>query len=157
VNQPRLLADYAAVPTKRERNAARRENRAAQGDLFARFADDIVALADDVHAERCPVCAGEHAEAQCPHGTAPALPLTSAQRDENRLTDADRERIRDAVTPFAVATPNMGTGERYTTAERIAHRAIGCDERDLRESELLEIRQIFKAILAANHPNKTGA
>lgn len=163
MTQPRLLADYAAVPTPRERRLARVGNRSAQGDLFA---IEPVALADDPEPTApltCPVCAGQHPESRCPHGIAPTLETTtmhistSAQCDENRLTDADRERIRDAVTPFAVRTPNMGTGERYTTAERIAHQAIGCTEHDLRDSELLEIRQIFKPILATTHPRQNGS
>jgi hypothetical protein len=180
VTQPRLLADYAAVPTPRERRHARTENRAAQLEL--------VPIEHEHQADPCAVCAStEHTTERCPHGTAPALDLddgprvehidrfgrivpdpyavpitpatepeptmhtsTSAQRDENRLTDDDLERMAAAVTTFARQTPTMGTGERYTTAERIAHRAIGCDERDLRDSELLAIRQMFKPILAAH-------
>jgi hypothetical protein len=74
---------------------------------------------------------------------------TSAQRDVNRLTPDDLATMAAAVEEFARRTPTMGTGERYATAERIAHRAIGCDERDLRASELLAVRQLFKPILAA--------
>ena len=164
-NQPRLLADYAAAPTRRERTGTRRYWQAAQGDMFARFADDLVALADDVHAERtpCAVCASvDHVTDACPHGaavelfpttttpeeTGPMHTSTSAQRDENRLTPEDVATMAAAVEEFARRTPTMGTGERYTTAERIAHRAIGCDERDLRDSELLAVRQMFKPILA---------
>lgn len=73
MTQPRLLADYAAVPTKRERNAARKENRAAQGDLFA-IGDDHQAD-DPIAPLTCAVCAGQHATTRCPHGTAPSLPL----------------------------------------------------------------------------------
>jgi hypothetical protein len=159
-NQPRLLADYAAAPTRRERAGARSYWRAAQGDLLA------APIEQEHQADACPVCGGEHPEHECPHGVAPALfpndeehqadeqPRTSAQRDECRLTDADRAAIAAAVETFARATPNMGTGERFTTAERIAHRAIGCDERDLRRSEILAIAQIVRPILAANHPRQ---
>lgn len=165
--QPRLLADFAAVPTARERKAARSHHRAQQPSMFDAFAADLLALADEVHAERtpCAVCAGcDHDTEACPRGTAlalfteptphqdtPTMPTsTSAQRDENRLTPADLAAMAAAVTDFARRTPTMGTGERYTTAERIAHRAIGCDERDLRASELLAVRQMFKPILAAH-------
>lgn len=63
----RLFPDFAAVPTARERAAARWANTSAQLSLSI----DDVALADD----RCPVCSGEHAEHDCPHGTAPTLDL----------------------------------------------------------------------------------
>lgn len=228
MTQPRLLPDYAAVPTRRERTHARATNRAAQLGMFDQFADDLVALADEQHAP-CAVCASaEHVTDACQHGTAPTLDLvdvltvcttcaaphrgdacdnpacpdnpthtperraaiiertaayraeqaeraerarlyglsfqrstpqqetapmhtsTSAQRDENRLTPADLATMAAAVEEFARQTPTMGTGERFTTAERIAHRAIGCDERDLRASEILAVRQMFKPILAAH-------
>jgi hypothetical protein len=211
-NQPRMFADFAAVPTRRERAGARGYWRAAQGDMFAAPVADLVPVADG-----CPVCASiEHDADACPHGTAPALFTTeetptmtthrtcegsgnrtidggfcamwpacrevwegadrapshirtdpdpeetptmptngtSAQRDENRLTPADLDTMAAAVEEFAHRTPTMGTAERYTTAERIAHRAIGCDEHDLRASELLAVRQLFKPILAAHSAGK---
>lgn len=153
-NQPRLLADYAAAPTRRERAGTRTYWRAAQTDLFA------APIEPEHRADACPVCAStEHTAEQCPHGTAPALfepnPVrpdtsTSASRDENRLTPDDIAAMSAAVEEFARRTPTMGTGERYTTAERIAHRAIGCDERDLRDSELQQVREIVRPILAAH-------
>lgn len=68
--QPRLLADFAAVPTARERAAARWTNAAAQLSLSI----DDGALADE---PSCPVCAGSHREDECRHGTAPTLGLVS--------------------------------------------------------------------------------
>jgi hypothetical protein len=65
--QPRLLPDFAAAPTRRERAAARAEHRAAQLDLFA--------APEPEPAPVCPVCAGPHPETECPHGSAPALDL----------------------------------------------------------------------------------
>jgi hypothetical protein len=161
-NQPRMFADFAAVPTRRERAGARGYWRAAQTDLFAEPIEHEHQA--DEPAPSCPVCAGAHPVEECPHGTAPALfttdpdpeetptmpTTTSAQRDENRLTADDMATMAAAVEQFARQTPTMGTGERYTTAERIAHRAIGCDERALRPSEILAVRQMFKPILAAH-------
>ena len=71
MNQPRLLADFAAVPTPRERRHARATNRAAQLGMFD-------AIDDDHQADNrpCDVCASlEHVTEQCQHGTAPALEL----------------------------------------------------------------------------------
>jgi hypothetical protein len=171
-NQPRMFADYAAVPTRRERTGARRYWQAAQADMFAESIEHEHQA--DEPAPPCPVCAStEHDADACPHGTAPALFTTDPDpeetttmpdgplpgplpgpRDENRLTPADMATMAAAVETFARQTPTMGTAERYTTAERIAHRAIGCDERDLRDSELLAVRQMFKPVLAAHNAGK---
>ena len=79
--QPRLLADYAAVPTARERRAARTHNRAAQLGMFEQFCADLT----DAARTPCPVCAStEHAEQQCPHGTAPTL--TPIEHDHQEVT-----------------------------------------------------------------------
>ena len=72
----------------------------------------------------------------------------------NRLGDVERDAITDAVQTFADKTPRMNTAERFTTAVRIAHRAIGCDERDLRVSELQEIELTVRLILARTGPGK---
>jgi hypothetical protein len=64
---PRLFPDYAAVPTRLERARARAENQRGQGSLFD--GGDR----DDEPAAACPVCDGEHTEAECRHGTAPAM------------------------------------------------------------------------------------
>jgi hypothetical protein len=155
-----MFADFAAVPTRRERTGARRYWQAAQADMFA------APIEHEHQADAGPSCAvctsTEHDAEACPHGVAvelfpttteetPTMPRngTSASRDENRLTPDDMATMAAAVEAFARRTPTMGTAERYTTAERIAHRAIGCDERDLRASELLAVRQMFKPILAA--------
>lgn len=68
---------------------------------------------------------------------------TSAQRDENRLTDEDRARIR---TRLAELREEWRTnGHRYrpaydaTIVERVGAHAIGCATYDLRDSELAEI------------------
>lgn len=77
-------------------------------------------------------------------------------RDTNRFTDVERDAITDAVTTFADRTPAMNTGERFTTAVRIAHQAIGCDERDLRVSELQEVELTVRLILATTSNRQTG-
>lgn len=163
--QPRMFADFAAVPTRTERRGARRYWQTAQTSIT------FDAGPEEHERTPCAACASaEHETDACPHAVAvpmftdptpqqetqPMHTSTSAQRDENRLTPADLATMAAAVTTFARQTPNMGTGERYTTAERIAHRAIGCDERDLRDSELLAIRQMFKPILAASHPRQVA-
>jgi hypothetical protein len=71
--QPRLLADFAAVPTPRERREARTHNRAAQGDLFNAMPNDDDHQAD---AHACDVCASTlHATERCPHGLALSLDM----------------------------------------------------------------------------------
>jgi hypothetical protein len=68
--QPRLLADFAAAPTKRERRGARTYWRAAQCDLFAEPAADP----EPHELPACAVCASTtHEAGACPHGTAPTL------------------------------------------------------------------------------------
>jgi hypothetical protein len=65
-NQPRLLPDFAAAPTRRERAGARNYWQDQQRDLFA----EPVAEPEQV----CPVCASRvHDAGACPFGTAPAL------------------------------------------------------------------------------------
>jgi hypothetical protein len=79
----------------------------------------------------------------------PAPILTSAQRDENRLTGADKIRIYDHVA-HALALHKASATRRdwvpwwsdVDAYKRIAHHAIGCSERDLRQSELDEIERI---------------
>lgn len=75
--------------------------------------------------------------------------------ESNRLTPADRERIAERVRAFARQTPRMNSAERFTTAERVAHHAIGCDERDLRVSELTEIACTVRLILATTNKETT--
>ena len=78
MTQPRLLADFAAVPTPRERRHARATNRAAQSSMF----DDPATWGDDPAA--CDVCGSTiHATERCPHGTPLALALdTHTDRQE---------------------------------------------------------------------------
>ena len=64
--QPRLFADYAANPTRREREIDKLRAMRNAPTIF-----DLEVPAPKP-AESCPVCAGDHAE-PCPHGTAPTL------------------------------------------------------------------------------------
>ena len=73
INQPRLLADYAATPTRTERAGARRVNRAAQLGMFDPIDRDH--LADDPTPTPCAACAGDHETDRCPHGTALAMEM----------------------------------------------------------------------------------
>ena len=66
MNQPRLFADYAANPTRREREIDKLRAMRNQPTIF-----DLEAPAPKPDA--CPVCTGDHAEADCTHGTAPTL------------------------------------------------------------------------------------
>lgn len=64
--QPRLLPDFAAVPTPSERRGARRYWQTAQESL------DLFSTASTPPACHC--CAStEHETADCPHGSAPDL------------------------------------------------------------------------------------
>jgi hypothetical protein len=64
-NQPRLLPDYAAAPTRAERAATRKWWRAGQGSLLA---DDETAGA------YCAACAStDHQTDACPSGKALTL------------------------------------------------------------------------------------
>jgi hypothetical protein len=79
-NQPRLLPDVATLPTPRERDAARTYWRNAQADLFASTSGT---------APTCPVCAGEHLETECKHGTAPVLFGPDVWTVEHRADELD--------------------------------------------------------------------
>ena len=70
--------------------------------------------------------------------------MTSAQRNENRLTDIDRaaitKRLREVIAGY-------GRDYRANMVDALAHNriawhAIGCDASDLRDSELDEIADI---------------
>jgi hypothetical protein len=65
MTQPRLFADYAANPTRREREIDKLRAMRNQPTIFD--------LEPDTEPEACPVCAGPHDETDCPHGTAPSL------------------------------------------------------------------------------------
>lgn len=80
---------------------------------------------------------------------------TSAQRDENRLTDEDRERIRSRIAETLAGWRSAATTAWNPEAvdtlalERIGWHAIGCDSRDLRDSELHEISAMVARAIAA--------
>lgn len=77
--QPRLLADYAATPTRTERAGARRHWRQAQTDLFAAPACDADCTCRGEVAA-CACCGSpNHSTAACPHGQALALDLIADQ------------------------------------------------------------------------------
>jgi hypothetical protein len=61
------MFDYPTTPT--ERAHAQRIAQRHQLELFATDPEPTPEPA-------CPVCAGTHTEADCPHGTAPTLPET---------------------------------------------------------------------------------
>jgi hypothetical protein len=75
--------------------------------------------------------------------------LTSAQRDENRLTDDDRERMRVRVAEAVELHKAAATRRDWSpywgdvpTYERLAYHALGCSAHDLRDSELREIEHL---------------
>lgn len=70
-DQPRLFADYAALPTARDRALRRANAERHQLELLT------PELAEPRPATACPVCAGVHIATDCPHGTAPELPSRS--------------------------------------------------------------------------------
>ena len=70
MTQPRLFADYAHQPTRRERTNARHEAERHQLELYE-YADEPD--------ESCPVCAGTHAEDDCTYGTAPTIPTNTQE------------------------------------------------------------------------------
>lgn len=77
-NQPRLLADFAAVPTRKERAGTRRYWQTAQTGL------DLFAPATST---ACACCGSEsHASTDCPHGEALAFDwhdaIASTMHDE---------------------------------------------------------------------------
>lgn len=121
MTQPRLLADFAAVPTPRERRHARATNRAAQGDLFAE------PIEHEHQAEACPVCAStEHAEHECPHGTAPTLPLTREHKGSRAIPARTLYRCDDATCPTRGTDVDRRDGGHYhdhdNSPERVAER-----------------------------------
>lgn len=71
---------------------------------------------------------------------------TSAQRDEDRLTDTDRATIRERLTETwhswneHRATPSEVRVAEMLTLERLAAHSIGCTTDDLRGSERMWIR-----------------
>jgi hypothetical protein len=67
-DQPRLLPDFAAVPTRAERDGTARYWQARQTSLV---------LTDDPSTtEPCACCASNHETDACPHGTALTLTTT---------------------------------------------------------------------------------
>lgn len=82
--------------------------------------------------------------------------MTSAQRNENRLTDDDRDtiqaRITETLKTWRLTTPHPlePSAIEATTLYRIACHAIGCSDADLRTSEVDEIEAMV-ADLLDNH------
>ena len=68
--------------------------------------------------------------------------------NDSRLSVDDCARISERVAEFLDRSAGMIESERFTTAERIAHRAIGCDERDLRPIELRDIAAQVRRLMA---------
>lgn len=78
------------------------------------------------------------------------MSLTSAQRDENRLTDDDRRRIDERLAELAAEAKAEGHAIREHERDRftrVAAFAIGCHPSDLRASELAEIDRRITAVL----------
>ena len=67
MTQPRLFADYAALPTARDRALLRENNARHQLDMFENPKPEPRPDTD------CAVCGGKHIVTDCPHGTAPTL------------------------------------------------------------------------------------
>lgn len=87
--QPRLLADFAAAPTARERAATRAHWRASSPSLF-----DL----EHTDATPCAVCSSlEHDSDHCPHGTALTLELDDAEHQDDQLEEARRHAGPDAA------------------------------------------------------------
>lgn len=69
--------------------------------------------------------------------------MSSATRDENRLTDHDRNAITARLDEvIAGYGPYIAGWSDVPTMERIAAHAVGCCHDDLRDSEMSEIRAI---------------
>ena len=164
---PRLFPDYAALPTAHDRALMRTNNERHQLDMFDTHPMMTADGMFDTEPEPCPVCAGDHPEADCDYGSAPTLPDTNdARRDEHaarlerreadRLTDTDRAAIAAAIAAAIRHNDGTWTWAGMPTLERIAWHAIGCDARDLRGSELLWIEhECRRAIAGIRNTNPT--
>jgi hypothetical protein len=103
--QPRLLPDFAAVPTAAERRAAARWHVQAALPLD---------LDTEPAAPACACCSShEHGTDACPHGTAPALDLDPA----DALAEA-----RELAGPDAAAWRIAEALEDVNSPERVAAR-----------------------------------
>jgi hypothetical protein len=69
-----------------------------------------------------------------------------------RLTTDDRARITAAVAHYAKRSAGVLASERFTTAERIAHHAIGCTAADLRDVEVDDIAALVRRLQATPTP-----
>lgn len=77
---------------------------------------------------------------------------TSAARNENRLTDADRKLIDGCLTDMVGSWPRTykpTIGADALTMTRRAAYAIGCSLDDLRDSEVAEITVTVHAFIEA--------
>lgn len=82
-----------------------------------------------------------------------------AGHDENRLTSEDRAlivgRMREVLAKFGVRDYRP-TWADVPTFERLGWHAIGCDDRDLRQSELDEIRATACEVLGVSATTEEG-
>jgi len=113
MTQPRLLPDYAAVPTRRERNAARVEARRAQ---LALFTD-----ADPMAPAPCAACTStDHTTTRCPLGIALTLNTgDTTPMSTRRRPDADYRRVtptRDEIDAWRAKHPTRSTPSVYRVA-----------------------------------------
>lgn len=79
---------------------------------------------------------------------------TSAARNENRLTDADRVLINARLTAYVAPLRGNYTlrhGSDSLAMGRLAAHSIGCSIDDLRDSEIVEIAGIVHAFIEAQN------
>lgn len=114
--QPRLLADFAATPTRTERAAVRAHWRNASPSLFD---------AEPANPEpACPVCAGPHAEPDCPHGTAPTFELDEPEHQAD--DDGPRVELLDRWGRCAgTGRPPAAAGRCSVCADAVPVRTDG--------------------------------
>lgn len=148
-NQPRLLADYAAAPTRAERGGARRYWRAAQTDLFA--------IDDEHQADEptpCPVCASvEHGPEECPHGTAPALFEHEHQADGatvEQLAELDNVTERLAWSGTTLAQYLAEREEEADEARSTATTLYGRMRHEARRDAYADARRAADALTTTN-------
>lgn len=85
--------------------------------------------------------------------------MTSAQRDENRFSDADRLAILGRLADVTGQWPkeHRSTIDADGLAlERTSAYAIGCSIDDLRDSELAELRGYVSGAISAHNDRRTA-
>lgn len=83
--------------------------------------------------------------------------MTSAQRDDNRFTDADRATIIARLAEVTAAWPrthNATVGADGETLTRVGAHAIGCGLHDLRQSEEDEVRTFAAAAIGSHNAHR---